>query len=1342
MTDVKINDEGYAEIHNAENTLYRELSVTDGRQPKIKIKTNGYSIKVGSYSLSEILAFGTTRCVLTAHYKPVNTSYSKVIKLSDLSSYMSEISVFQIWAFDPQYQEGSLGSALTDDVSFLSIDGVGALSGEAPLLSAAIDADGAKTTYLQSSGNAMEMSRDGAKFLVNKIELSDKFTVDWDNAEEIRRKVSNLGTNSTINGRWGAKVRPLNVRFYNDGTQVGDGWTTVLSASFTFVSKPFKPIAATISGSDGNAYYDSGLDADSKVYYKTPVGMTYKVTYDNGSTTEVSCDASSVSYYSDETLTTSMIGQQVKPLTPVYVKITMDDFVSNAYSFTIMPTVLEDTCDSVCLSEKATMTLTAQPSMMQKAIKLKATFKSGYVMDGIEYTGGADGYSFYQPNSYYMAKGDPFKVCVNMFGHTSGWFDISGDPNLSFTDPLLSGATVEKGQSLSTTIINGTPINLTDTTVKVTYDTGYTFSVPFNDDTAVTKNCFRVSSTTDAALDGYAYDGKNPATVELGDGVEKDVTAKLIIYDSYGNSQIGKALTLTFIEITNVIGMTYENAKTEYKVGEAFLNGDDTTKVRLWYDDNGTKKSTAVYLNGSFGTLSIQPHRGYVFTSAGKVTVRVQSIFDTTKYFTYDITVKSAVTLSSDTETVNYRFVKYQGSGLNYETEDGSVAIAPDTYIKLLEEDCVKNADGSWSAKNAIASSYDGDGIKIHGYLSNVGDSEHNGVLVDFNDCVPPITGASNMTVEFPCYEDGMSDFIDGCTFGTRFGHNNSLNRLFVSGNPGKPNYDCHSVEPNTVNEDEGTQVKEGDFSYFPDEALCKYGESENSIVGYNVISDSKLMVLKTKSGKEKTIYFRVPTTVTMIDSSGTAMTDVSGNTLTQEEYSIYMSNSSVAGISPSTVANFNGDALFVDDDNEIAGLDVQGIIGDSQRQANSRSYRIDRKLREFDLSNANLETYGRYLFLDIPGVACFVADRETLSGSQYEWWRLDSMDSRCFMELDGELYYSTEDGMLCKLNGSMFSDKDRYFTDVALAKIGFDSDVVVNSEYTDRIDDGYDYAWELLPDDEDDIASWLYARILDAEADMIDGEGNVVKISDSSVIKRLGSKNSFWLNPLDGDFKDAYRKPFRLYREDDGLTESAAEYGLYDNDGNRVDLSGPDYSSGFEICVRLEGEVTAKKAGEGELKLYDGFGLPYDIVRYANQSDSMSISGVLIKSMPIKSRLVSAPLLISTANWFKHIIKIDISQGTNEVSDLCVAYCNNKIPYIVEDDIKDRGQVIDLGDFSFTDVDFSENFYTRTYTIGRELKCVKYACVAFASDKGMNSVVPAVSLTYILSRLSKGIGD
>lgn len=1337
MTDVIINDGGYVELHNEANTLYRELSsVFDERQPKIKIKANRL-ITAGEYTMLDLQKLSVNEgYALSCLYETADSPDVKHTYLSEVDAKKSEIETLKI-CYIGGNEYGY--NVISDDVRFVSIQGSAANSGDEILIAAGIDASGATTTYCQTSGTAMAMSHDGAKFLLNKQELGGSFNVEWTDEATIRSKIENIGTKNVISFYWTAKLKYLRVRFYNDAIQVGDEWIEMLTASYNVVSKPFKPIAFEMIGSDTNFYYDSGLYDGTQSYYKKPSGLSFKITYDNGDVKTIPGDGDDAEYFSDEGMTETMVGKTVKPLTPVYVRVSLGDFASNAYSFSILPTVYEDTVESVSVENATSMKLTAQPISLGNKLILTATFKSGSKM-AVGYTGGENGYSFYMPNSYYVTQGEPIKVCVNMFGHTSGWFDISTDANLTFEKPKFSSCALEPGENLSTTVINGTPINLTDSKVRIKYDTGYITYVPY--DINGTANSFCISSADDDALSGYAYDGKTSVTVDLGTEAQKTVKASLMVYGNYGNSSTRSSVSFTFIEITDILGMTYENAKTSYKVGEAFLNGDDSTRVRIWYESSGIKKSTSISLNGSFGTLSISPQRGYVFASAGTITVRVQSIFDTTKYFTYGITVKSANEISSETETVNYRFIKYKGTDFSYESENGEAAIKTDTYVKLLESDCIMGSDGSWSARGELASSYDGDGIKIHGYLSNVGNKNHNGVLVDFSDCTPPISGASNMTISFPCYEEGMSDFVDKCTFGTRFGHNNSLNRLFLSGNPDKPNYDIHSVEPNLQNEEEGTQIKDGDFSYFPDEALCKYGEAENSIVGYDVVSDSKLMVLKNKSSKERTIYFRVPTTVTMVDSSGTVMKDVSGNSLTQEEYSVYMSNSSVAGISPSAVANFNGDSLFVDDDNEVAGLDVRGIIGDSQRQANSRSSRIDRKLREFDLSDANLETYGRYLFLDIPGVACFVTDRDTLSGNQYEWWRLDSMGSRCFMEMDGELYYSTEDGMLCRLNGGDFSDKDRYFINVALTKIGYDSDVIIDSKYTDAVDDSHEYTWRTIPDN-DDVTSWLYAKALDVTPDMINAEDNTIIVNNAALIKKISSGADYWINSLNGDFKEVYKQPHKLIREDDGLGANSAEYGLYGENLERIDLNGDNWSSGFQICVRLDGEMAAKKtSNSGELKLYDQFGDPCDLVRYAGQSDSIMISGVLTKLKPISSRLVSAPLMISSANWFKHVIKIDISQGTNDISDICVAYCNNKIPYIVEDSVMDRGQTIDLGDFSFSSVDFSENFYTRTYTIGRELKCVKYVCVAFASDKGMNSVVPAVSLSYTLSRLSKGIGD
>ena len=58
--------------------------------------------------------------------------------------------------------------------------------------------------------------------------------------------------------------------------------------------------------------------------------------------------------------------------------------------------------------------------------------------------------------------------------------------------------------------------------------------------------------------------------------------------------------------------------------------------------------------------------------------------------------------------------------------------------------------------------------------------------------------------------------------------------------------------------------------------------------------------------------------------------------------------------LSPHTIVNFNGDTLFVDADKQIVGLDVEGIVGDNQRYANTRSKYIDNRLAKLDLTMLN----------------------------------------------------------------------------------------------------------------------------------------------------------------------------------------------------------------------------------------------------------------------------------------------------------------------------------------------------------------------------------------------------
>ena len=119
-------------------------------------------------------------------------------------------------------------------------------------------------------------------------------------------------------------------------------------------------------------------------------------------------------------------------------------------------------------------------------------------------------------------------------------------------------------------------------------------------------------------------------------------------------------------------------------------------------------------------------------------------------------------------------------------------------------------------------------------------------------------------------------------------------------------------------------------------------------------------------------------------------MTDFSGRSLYEESYPLVVGNIGVGALTNKAILNFNGDTIFLSSDKQLDGLDVEGVIGDTQRYANTRSYFINPLLKTIDLKKSWLYTNRKYLFLvtkDFVLVSHFEAFN--IETKQYEWWRI-----------------------------------------------------------------------------------------------------------------------------------------------------------------------------------------------------------------------------------------------------------------------------------------------------------------------------------------------------------------
>lgn len=1216
-----------------------------------------------------------------------------------------------------------------------------------------LDISEAKTSYIWVAESG-EFDTSGVKPYFNGGEVDSSYVT-----------YSHEAIDYTASGTYAINaVLPIRFTF----TGFGDDYTLekTYSASYSVTARPFSISSVEMIGTDPKTYYSTGTE------FSKPSGATFRVNYDTGSSVDYRYDGDRVTYWLDEGFTETAEGAVISSDTTIYVRIETGDFAGNVGSCSYGISVTQVKVSSVSASGEFVLSNTVYAEWSAGNISITAEFTDGSSIE-LPYSTASGFYATNgKTNPIYSytdaaAKTVTLRIYVNCYGATSGPIQVV----LGAKAPSISSCSVISGDSLSTSIVNGAgSIDLTDTRLSVSYsDSDYVDSLVFGDGSSA--GTFSVGSaeqesTGNAVLQGYSYDGSENVSIAISDGFSDRIKLLLSGRDRYGSS-VGSAspeIAVSVYEVTDILGISLISAKISYSVGEAFLNPSDDTSVRLYFEDaSGDKRSIDIPLSSSYSSLSIYPTKGTVFQTAGSVTVRVQSVFDTSKYVTYDLSVSRNVSYEGETKVLNFRFAKLP-SDWEYGTEHGTISLPKGTYVKISSDEYDEFAEGG-----SLASSYDSeDGIRIYGYLKNVyvrdggylylstdsgksspiADGEISASsLVDFNDYLPEIDGDSNCAMQFPCYDPEASSFVDGCSFGVRFGHNNSLNRLFISGNPDKPNYDIHSCEPNLTNEDAySSQSQEGDFSYFPDEAMCKYGEAENSVVGYDVVSNTKLLVLKDRSSSERTVYFRIPYMATMLDSSGNAMLDLSGNALTQEEYQVQMSNSSVSGISNFAIANFNGDTLFVDEDNEIAGLDIEGIIGDSQRQASSRSHFIDGELASLDLSESSLFTFGKHVILDVPGKACYAAERGSASSGQYGWWKLDPMNSRAQMELYGTLYFSDPDGGLWKISDG-HSDRSRAFCEAA---VSVDDYIVVPTEITDAMGGDCDYSWETYGNG-DGYESRIYAHLFSTKGTKaygdISGDSIMLKATDEGreTAKMIGDLTDLYIcggSSPSGFPAEYYGKPFHLiYRTSDDADYCAC-YSLTDGDGNALTGLGEKFPYGIKFCVMLEGGITAAKKGDGEIRLIGDGGKPLDITTYGEQTDRASIKGALICESAIASEFVTAPLLISSSNWFKHIIKMDVTQGSDEESDVSVAYCSNRLPATNGVELKDPSSYFNLNDLSFKSIDFATKFPVRAYTIAREIKAAKYVCVAFASRSAKDSVLPTVSLTYSVSRLSRGIGD
>lgn len=291
----------------------------------------------------------------------------------------------------------------------------------------------------------------------------------------------------------------------------------------------------------------------------------------------------------------------------------------------------------------------------------------------------------------------------------------------------------------------------------------------------------------------------------------------------------------------------------------------------------------------------------------------------------------------------------------------------------------------------------------------------------------PPVDGQANITVTFKADVEGKSGYINNCTFGTLFGVGGAQDRLFLSGNASFPNVVFFS--------------EANDFTYFPDTYTATFGTSGTPVKGFLRLSDSVLAVLK-----EDGVYYQSGEYRTEYDDAGNIkkITPV---------FSITAGSINEGAVNPYAVANFGGDNVFLSR-NGVFGIEPTSNVLTNTRTARERSYPIAARMPKFDAANAVMFTHGQRLYLS-DGDACYVADsahKYTPTGSEsysYEWWYWDHIPARVFAEVNGELWFGTEDGRVCRFTDGY---TDVTYDDTLDGEIGYIDDEAVTYDEKDKV--------------------------------------------------------------------------------------------------------------------------------------------------------------------------------------------------------------------------------------------------------------------------------------------------
>lgn len=246
------------------------------------------------------------------------------------------------------------------------------------------------------------------------------------------------------------------------------------------------------------------------------------------------------------------------------------------------------------------------------------------------------------------------------------------------------------------------------------------------------------------------------------------------------------------------------------------------------------------------------------------------------------------------------------------------------------------------------------------------------------------VEGRDNVEISFCKTGAGYLDKVCKCTAATLFG-----DRVFITGNPGDKNADWRSEFRDPL--------------YFPDLGYTQVG-SETPILGYAKIGEY-LAIVKQDNSQDSTIFLR--------------QQDTLGG---ESTFPVKQGVTGAGAVSPFSFGQILGEPLFLSK-NGVLGL-VSSTVTD-EKAVQNRSYYIDAQLlKEPGLEQAAAVSWRGYYLLAVNN-KCYILDgrqaksykSQSMGDYLYECYHWENIPAVCWLEREGDLFFGTADGRICRLN-------------------------------------------------------------------------------------------------------------------------------------------------------------------------------------------------------------------------------------------------------------------------------------------------------------------------------------